>query len=186
MDLAKFFETTLGLKDVERTGWAERGVKMPETSSDHSYMVALMVLVLGEKRKLDMEKALSMALIHDLPEAIVGDIITKENWEKGGSMWEKEKLEKERPAMKKISSLAGSPGILRLWEQFEAQKTPEARFVKDIDRLATILQAIEYHRKGNYRKPVEGFWDGKGLSMIKDPELRKLALSCIKSLGKKK
>jgi len=186
MDLTKFFEIVLKLKGVERTGWTERGVKMPETSSDHSFMTGLMTLVLGKGRKLDLDKAVRMALVHDLPEAILGDIITKENWEKGGSMREKDKIQKERPAMKKISSLAGDPEILELWEEFEAQKTTEAKFVKAVDRIATIVQAVEYHKKGNYKKPVEGFWDEKGLSMIKDPELRKLALSYIKSLGKKK
>lgn len=186
MDLTKFFEIVLNLKDVERTGWTERGVQRPETSSDHSLVVALMALILKRGRKLNSDKALKMALVHDLPEAIVGDIITKENWEQGGSMWKKERDKIERSAMRKLASLAGSPEILRLWEEFEVQKTPEARFVKDIDRLATIVQAIEYHRKGNYREPLPPFWDGKGLSMIKDPELRKLAVSGIKDFGKKK
>src|SRR4030042_495193 len=144
MDLMKFFELAMNLKNVERTGWKERGVKNPETSADHSYMVALMVLIFGRKasgdafnhtskRKLDMEKALKLAVVHDLPEAIVGDIITKENWEKGGTMWKKERDKIERSAMRKLASLAGSTDILRLWEEFEVQKTPEARFVKDIE-----------------------------------------------------
>jgi putative hydrolase of HD superfamily len=184
MDLIKFFEAAMRMKDVERAGWAERGVKNPETSSDHSFMVALMILVLGRNRKMDMEKALKMAIVHDLPEAIVGDIITKENWEKGGHMWNKEKVKKERPAVRKLSSLAGDPEILRIWEEFEEQKTPEARFVKEIDRLATIVQAVEYHKKGNYKKPVEGFWDEKGLSSVKDPELRKFLNSVLKRLKK--
>jgi len=185
MDLAKFFETAMKLKEVGRTGWKERGVKNPETSSDHSYMVALMTLILGRKRKLDLEKALKMAIVHDLPEAIVGDIITKENWEKGGSMWNKEKVNKERPAMRKLASLAGSQEIFQLWEEFESQKPPEARFVKDVDRLATILQAIEYKKSGNCREPMEPFWDGKAVSGIKDLELRKLLSSVLKSLDSK-
>jgi len=184
MDLMKFFEAAMRMKEVERTGWIERGVQRPETSSDHSFMVALMVLVLGTHRKLNLEKALKMAIIHDLPEAIVGDIITKENWEKGGSMWEHEKLSKELPAMKKLSSLSGDMEILDLWEEFEAQKTAEARFVKDIDRLATIMQAVEYHRKENYKKPLPPFWNEKGLSSVKDPELRKFLDSVLKRLEK--
>ena len=193
MDMMKFFETAMKLKEVERTGWVERGVQKPETSSDHSFMVALMALILGREKEpmersrqrtpsIDMEKALKMSIIHDLPEAIVGDIITKENWEKGGSMWESEKISKERPAVRKLSSLAGDPEILRIWEEFEAQKTPEARFVKDLDRLATIIQAMEYHMKGNYKKPLPPFWDGKGISSIKDPGLRKFLDSVLKRL----
>ena len=182
MDLIKFFEAAMRMNEVERTGWVERGVKNPESSSEHSFMVALMVLVLGKNRKLNIEKSLKIALVHDLPEALVGDIITKENWEEGGCMWEKEKHAKESVAVRKLSSLSGNPEILELWKEFEAQKTPEARFVKDIDRLATIMQAVEYHKKGNYRKPLPPFWDEKGLSSVKDPELRKFLDSVLKSL----
>jgi putative hydrolase of HD superfamily len=173
MDLQKFFETALRLKDVKREGWIERGVKGPESSAEHSFMVALMVLVFGKGRKIDMEKALKIAIIHDLPEAIVGDIISKDNWEKGGQMWDREKQEKERPAVKELSSLSGSGEMLELWEEFESQKTPEAKFLKELDRLATILQALEYHKKGNFKKPLQGFWDGKGVSNIRDPGLKK-------------
>jgi len=184
MNLQEFFEISLRLKEVERTGWKERGVRKPETSADHSYMVALMVLVLGKKRKLDLEKALKLAVVHDLPEAIVGDIITKENWEKGGNMWNSEKLSRERPAAQKLASLAGSREILELWEEFKSQKTPEARFVKDVDRLATIVQAIEYHRKGNYKKPLPPFWDEKGISSIKDAQLKNVLHSFLKTVNK--
>jgi putative hydrolase of HD superfamily len=185
MDLPKFFEITMRMKEVERTGWTERGVKNPETSSDHSLMTALMVLVLGKRRKLNLDKAMKMALIHDLPEAIVGDIISKENWEKGGQMWKREKLAKEGPAVKKLASLSGCSEILELWKEFESRKTPEARFVKDIDRVATILQAMEYQRKGNYQQSVKGFWDENALSSIKDPELRKFVEDAVRKLEKK-
>jgi putative hydrolase of HD superfamily len=194
MNLVKFFEIAAKLKEVERMGWVERGVKNPESSSEHSFMVALMVLILGTKvsrdtfnrrgngRKLDIEKALKMAVIHDLPEAIVGDIISKENWEEGGHMWGLEKASKELPAMKKLTSLSGDKDILELWNEFEGQKTPEARFVKDVDRLATIFQAVEYHRNGNYRKPLPPFWDEKGLSSVKDPELKRVLQSFLKTV----
>ncbi len=95
-------------------------------------------------------------------------------------MWDKEKHAKESVAVRKLSSLSGNPEILGLWNEFEGRKTPEARFVKDMDRLATILQAVEYHRKGNYRKPLPPFWDGKGIASIRDRELRKFLGSVLK------
>jgi putative hydrolase of HD superfamily len=183
MDMPKFLEAVMGLKDVERTGWVERKVRNPETSSDHSLMVSLMVLVLGRDRKLDLDRALRMALVHDLPESITGDIISKDNWEEGGSMWDAEKIRLERKAMEKLASLSGDKEMLELWEEFEARETEEARFVKDADRLATILQAIEYKRTGNFRKPMEPFWDEKGISSIKDPEVRKFADAVLKKSG---
>ena len=185
MDLIKFFQIAGKLKDVERSGWKERGVRSPETSADHSFMVALMVLVFGRGRKINLEKALRMALVHELPEAVVGDIISREKWEKGGQMWDSEKIKKERPAVQKIASLAGEPEILDLWEEFESQKTPEAKFVEEIDWLATIIQAVEYHKKGNYKKPLPGFWDQKALSHIRDPELRRFLDEVLNLLKKK-
>jgi 5'-deoxynucleotidase YfbR-like HD superfamily hydrolase len=182
MDLIKFFEPAMNLKNVERMGWIKAGVQGPETSADHSLMVALMVLVLGKDRKLNLENALKMALIHDLPEALTGDIITKDKWERGGSMWRHERTEMERKAMKKLCSLLGDSDILQLWEEFDTCQTEEAQFVEQIDRVVTIVQAIEYHKKGNYKKPLPGFWDEKALSAIKDAELRKFVFSFIKSI----
>jgi putative hydrolase of HD superfamily len=200
MDLIKFLEIAAKLKDVERTGWLESGVKDPETSSDHSFMTALMVLVLGRKaslnafnrsgrgRKLNMEKALKMALIHDLPEAIVGDIITKEkeNWERPGHLLNADKVKKERHAIKSLCPLIGDYEIPELWEEFEAQKTPESRFVKDAEMAATIFQAVQYRREGNFKKPMDGFWSERKLSMIRDPEIRKFVGSVLSTLGRKK
>jgi putative hydrolase of HD superfamily len=184
MNLVKFFETVSRLKDVERAGWTERGVKKPETSADHTLMVALMVLVLGKGKKIDLDKAVKMALIHDLPESIVGDIISKDKWEAGGKMWKKEITKLERKAMHDLSSLSGSKEILELWEEFDEQKTPESQCVDQVDRLATIFQAMEYHKSGNFREPLPGFWDENGISPIKDPELRKLLESFLREIKK--
>jgi len=54
--------------------------------------------------------------------------------------------------------------------------------VKDIDRLATILQAIEYQKTGNHKKPMEPFWDEKGVSSVKDPELKRVLQSFLKTV----
>ncbi len=182
MDQVKFFETIMKLKSVRRSGWVERGVKEPETSADHSLLVSLLVLILGKSRKLDLNKAVKMALLHDLPESIVGDIISKDKWEAEGKMWKKDKIILERKAMQELASLSGRREILELWDEFNDMQSPEAIFVEQADRLATILQAIEYYKEGNYRKPLPGFWDEKGTSPIKDPELKKLLDSALRKL----
>jgi len=43
--------------------------------------------------------------------------------------------------------------IRSLWEEYEARETPEAKLVKDLDRLELVLQAGEYER-GGYKAPV--------------------------------
>lgn len=46
-------------------------------------------------------------------------------------------LSPDMPASKRINSL---------WHEYEEQKTKEARFVKDLDRLEMALQACEYEK----------------------------------------
>ena len=83
MDLVKFFETVGRLKLEKRKGWVDRGVKDAESVADHSMRLSVMALVLAKKLGLDECKAVKMAVVHDLPEAIVGDTATrlKEEWQ---------------------------------------------------------------------------------------------------------
>ena len=70
-----FLEMARGLKTTPRTGWVHRGVRGPESVADHSWRVALMALVGAEGTSgLDTARAVQIALVHDLAEAIVGDI----------------------------------------------------------------------------------------------------------------
>jgi putative hydrolase of HD superfamily len=182
--ILKFFQEVNKLKYIKRTGWTERGVKNAETSAEHSFMAAFQALVLGSKRDLNMEKVLKMALVHEIAESQVGDMITKEIWPKGGTVTEKEKHDIEKEALEKLLDYLEPEmknELMRLWLEFEEGKTKEAVFLKIIDKFETILQALNYHRKGNYEKPLEGFWDENKLSLIKDEKLKKLILKAIKN-----
>ncbi len=66
------------LKRTVRTGWVQRGIANAEDVAAHSYGVAFTVLVLAQTipTKLDVEKALAMAILHDLPEGVTTDIPT--------------------------------------------------------------------------------------------------------------
>lgn len=61
------------LKRMPRRGWVVRGIKNPETVADHSFMVALMVWVLGQHKKLNLRRALKIALIHEICAVYAGD-----------------------------------------------------------------------------------------------------------------
>jgi putative hydrolase of HD superfamily len=181
MDITKFYKTVRKLKDVKRTGWIERGVKTPESVSDHSFMTAILCVALSAKG-IDKEKAIKMALVHDLAESEIGDIITKESWTEGGTMAKDEKIKMERDAMKRLASCLSeleSKEVFELWKEFEEEKSPEARFVKDVDRAETILQAYDYHSKNNFKKPLQPFWDKKGTDSIKDKRLKSLIKNII-------
>jgi 5'-deoxynucleotidase YfbR-like HD superfamily hydrolase len=64
------------LKSLVRTGWTRYDVRDPEDVADHSFRTALLALVLAKEAGVDAEKAVAMALVHDIGEAKIGDIIT--------------------------------------------------------------------------------------------------------------
>lgn len=143
-DILKFMTLVGKLKTTKRTGWVYRGVKSPESVSDHMYRMAVMTFLLNSREEgsnINRDHCIKLALVHDMAECIVGDITPFD----GVSKEEKHKREKE--TMEHLSSLVGEEAgkeFLLLWKEYEAQETEEARFVKDLDRFEMILQAHEY------------------------------------------
>jgi len=181
MSIYEFYKTAKKLTSMKRAGWVERGVRDPESISDHSFMAAMLCMAAAPD-DIDKCKAVKMALIHDLAESLTGDMITKENWPSGGTITEAEKHEIEKSSIGKIlSCLEGSVSdeIMELWTEFEAGKTREARFVRSIDVAQRCITAAEYHKEGNHKKPLEPFWDERGLSKIGDERVKRLVVDII-------
>lgn len=97
-----------------------------------------------------------MALVHDLAEAIVGDLTP--NCGVGAS----EKALREQHAFDHIASILASshPEFAResrkLWDEYEADETADARLVKDIDKFELLLQLVEYEAR--HGKRMDDFW----------------------------
>jgi putative hydrolase of HD superfamily len=184
MEMMRFFAEVDNLKRVRRSGWLERGVEAPESSADHSFAVALQALVLGYGRTdLDMCRVLKMALVHDLAECVVGDIIAKESWPKGGFMTAKEKHALERKALARLLShlpAKCAQEIKDVWKEFERGETKEAIFVKSVDRFETIFQALQYATAGKCKTSLSDFWNKTAISSIRDAEVRKVLLHLLK------
>jgi putative hydrolase of HD superfamily len=144
------------LKRVARTGWAMRGLVDAESVSDHAFGVAFIALVLAEmmEQSIDVAKLLTIALLHDLPEAVVGDIPS--------------------PALSPVLSNAKRTaedavlgamlkGLPRLeqwqlwWREFEERTSPEGKLVRDADRLDLLIQAYVYEQTTGNRW-LEEFW----------------------------
>lgn len=139
-EVLRFLGLAGRLKETPRAGWGLRGIADPESVADHSFRVGLLALVLSRRADppLDRERCVAMALVHDLAECIVGDITPYD----GISTAEKHR--REREAMERLAAMLGDGEVLRLWEEYQAAETAEARFVKDLDKLETVLQAAEY------------------------------------------
>lgn len=135
------------LKDETRTGWELRGIEGPESVAAHTWGVATLVLGFCSP-DLDRERALALAVVHDVAEAETGDVATRAE-EGAQAVDPAEKECRERAAM--AGPLSGLGEDVRgLWDEYEARETPEARFVKDADLLDQCLQALVYERAGRY------------------------------------
>src|SRR3989344_184250 len=60
------------LKKVKRAGWVLRNVPDAESVAEHSFRTALICMMMGNN--VNRERCIKIALIHDLAEALVGDI----------------------------------------------------------------------------------------------------------------
>lgn len=134
------------LKLLYRQGWLRRGLPRDrcETVAEHTAGVAWLTLLLApEAPGLDVDRALRMVLIHDLGEAHAGDITPND----GVGAAEKHAL--ERLALQNIvTGLPRGEAWLASWEEYESGETPEARFVREVDRLEMGLQAVIYDAEG--------------------------------------
>ncbi len=150
-----FLYTALGLKRVPRTGWLLRGLTDVESVAEHAWGVALVVLALASESEgpLDREKALIIALIHDLPERSLSDIPSPAL----AHLPPEAKREAEETALAEI--LRGLPDDAQLrawWWEFEEASTPEGRLVRDADRLEMLFQAYLYEESRGVR--LDDFW----------------------------
>jgi putative hydrolases of HD superfamily len=114
----------------------------PENSGEHSWHLALYALVLADQAEPDVniDRVIRMLILHDLVEIDVGDVpIHSANGAAHGSV---ETQAAEAKAANRIFGLL--PDDLRdslraLWEEFEAAKTPNARFAKSLDRVQPVM-----------------------------------------------
>lgn len=127
--------TYLGLKDVLRQGWVNAGVESPESVAAHSWGMAILALKLCPAN-LNLEHVLKLCLVHDLPEVIVGDLTPQDDVST--------KSADERAAMERLA-----PEWVSLFDEYENQSTPEAVFVKTLDKLDMALQAKVYMRRSD-------------------------------------
>jgi putative hydrolase of HD superfamily len=139
------------LKRLYRQGWLKRGVPEAacESVADHSFGTALLALFLAGRppyEGIDRDKALRIALVHELGEVYAGDITPVD----GVSAEEKASLERDS-IRRVLAGLWGGKEYLVLWEEFEAGLSPEACFVRELDRLEMGLQAAAYRVEGNER-----------------------------------
>ena len=142
MKLPPFLEL-LQLKDLPREGWVIRGIERPESVADHSWGTALLVLRYGPEAGINLERALSLALVHDLTEVRVGDIPRRAD-PRVPRVDEGEKREREESAARALALELSWPEFETLWREYDRGGTEEAEFVRDMNLIEMVLQATLY------------------------------------------
>lgn len=105
-----------------------------ENSAEHSWHLALFALVLAEHapQEIALERVIRMLLIHDLVEIDAGDAPIY------GQVDAVAQAAGETAAAERLFGLlpdVQGAELLALWQEFEANETPDARFAKSLDRF---------------------------------------------------
>ncbi|MFH1689510.1 MAG: HD family hydrolase [Candidatus Eisenbacteria bacterium] len=147
------------LKAIPRMGWRVRGVRDGESVAEHSYAVALIAMLLADRLDIDLdrEKLLKIALIHDLPEHMLGDIHAPATRLLGEDVKEAAEL---RILERLFTGIASGVEYVGLWKEFAERSSVEGKLVRAIDKLEMFTQAYQYECAGN--RMLDDFWGWDG------------------------
>jgi putative hydrolases of HD superfamily len=125
------------VKKILRRNYLSDGSRR-ENDAEHSWFFAVAALVLSEHATgpVDVPKVLKMALLHDLVEIDAGDTFIYDETAK------KDQRERELKAAERIFPLLPedqADEFRSLWDEFEANASPEAKFARSIDRLSAVI-----------------------------------------------
>lgn len=135
--LLDFLRSAEALKTATRSAWTTAG--QPESVAEHTWRLCLMALVLHPQfPDVDFSRLIKICIIHDLGEAIGGDVPAPEQAARSEG-----KAAGERRDLLQLLAPLPAPRreeIAELWDEYETAETPEARLAKGLDKLETILQ----------------------------------------------
>jgi len=151
------------LKSLERTGWMLRGIAAgAESVADHSFGVAVTAMLLGDELmargvKLEMERVLRVALLHDWAEARVGDLPRTASEYFGAQARREAESAAFREMVGGVETKAVAEKYSALHEDYEARESLEARVVKAADVIDLLVQTLSFERAGV--RGLDEFWD---------------------------
>lgn len=126
------------LTEIPRFGYILSGVENPERVSSHSFNVAFLAMIVAPHIEgIDTDKAIKMALVHDLPESMTTDLplVAKQFFNKNDAESEAAKI-----------LCKDFPEMLGLFEEYSSNKTKESMLLHDLDKLQMLVRAIRYRR----------------------------------------
>ena len=131
-----FIQEAERLKNVLRS--AHTSVGRRESTAEHTWRLCLMALTFADRfGSIDIAKVLKLCVVHDLGEAINGDVPAVEQ------INSPDKSKRERHDLQELTKTLPQSlqdEFLGLWEEYEYALSREARIVKALDKLETIIQ----------------------------------------------
>jgi len=137
-----FLRASERLKATHRTAYTSKGQQ--ESVAEHTWRLCLMAMVLApEFPGVDFARLVKICLVHDLGEAVGGDVPAPEQARRLAAGLATGKGKDERRDL--LTVLEPLPSALQaeiaeLWDEYEAARTPEAKLAKALDKLETIMQ----------------------------------------------
>ncbi len=129
-----FLRRSENLKSTLRTAWTQAGRQ--ESTAEHSWRLSLFTMLICRFfPQLDATKMLRMSIVHDLGEAINGDIPAPAQTAGKADQEREDLLDLLRPLPQDMRR-----ELFELWEEYENAQSAEARVVKALDKFETLLQ----------------------------------------------
>lgn len=166
----RFWDLARGLKTEARQGWTRAsGIPRVESVADHSYGLALIALYEGERRGFDVGKILKLSMIHDLEEAVTGDLTPRSKSRLGAERVDRVRGKAINEVLERFPSKSRS-SYRKLWMELKEGRTREARLVHQLDKVEMAFQAHQY-RRYLPKRTLEGFYRS-ALSSLTDSVLQ--------------
>ena len=150
LKILSFIEEIEKLKHIKRINTLS-DCSRQESDAEHSWHLAMIVLLLKNElgEKFDLEKAVKIALVHDLIEIYAGDY-----WPSNKKEIQEKKSREKKAAKKLFSQLPKDleKEIKEYWQEYENVKTVEAKMVKALDKIVyplhyALSKTIVWHKQ---------------------------------------
>jgi putative hydrolase of HD superfamily len=152
------------LKEIPRSGYQFLGVGQ-ESVAEHCFSATFIAYVFSQlEPEIDALKLISMCLIHDLPEARVGDLNTVHK--------QYVTADETRALEDAVQGLAFGPNLKGLMQEYNEGQSKEARLAHDADQLALILELKDLMDVG-YKPPFS--WIENVIKRVKTETGQKIA-----------
>ena len=133
----EFIREIDGLKKISRQTYLSDGSRK-ENDTEHSWHLALMAVLLSEyaNENVDLLRVITMVLVHDIVELDAGDTYA---YDDAGNATKREREVAAADRLFNILPADQAKYLRNLWDEFEEDSTPEARFAHTLDHVQPVM-----------------------------------------------